>query len=699
MARMHGSRAAVSYLDPSAIATGRHLAIMKALFTNSAVACRLPYFGAMPALGYHASRPDSGVESAERRFRDLVHEVDGIVWELEPATQRFTFVNRRAEELLGYPIERWLAAQDFRNTLIDPRDRERAQAAYDEASRGQRVVDHDFRATAADGTVVWVRDRVHRTESGRLRGLMVDVTEQKRLEAERDERLMREQEARAEIEAAVDMVQRLQSITEAALAPRSLDQLLRGVAERIHDVVEADTTVILLPTEDGRHLKVAHAIGLAAGAGATVRIPIGEGVTGRIAASGRPLILDDVGEMDLGPLRDGRIRSLVGVPLSADGDLVGVVHAARRRRGGFTAEEARLLQLVGDRVSTAIRNARLLDEAQRARRVTESVRQRTVFLADATTALFAARDPVSALSTVARLAVPAVADWCVIDLRDRDGGYRRVALAHRDAVVERSTADLLGTLVEAPPADSAVGRALHSRAPQWRAGGATPADLEARGGADERALLARLGIASYVCAPLLARRRTLGAITLVSMDDERPLGAEDVALVCELARRAAVAVDDRRRRRETRELLRLFARLVSGALELEREPVDLGGVVDGAVRAVLEEARAKNVTVDLDVQAAGLEVRGDRRRLRQVMQRVIEGALRVAPTAGRVVVRLARNDSAAVISLSAVGASGAPVSGMRLSIVRRLLELHGGSVATARSDDRVPTLTLRLPLL
>ena len=79
------------------------------------------------------------------------------------------------------------------------------------------------------------------------------------------------------------------------------------------------------------------------------------------------------------------VRSLVGVPLSVDGDLVGVVHAARRRRGGFSAEETRLLQLVGDRVSTAIRNARLMEEAQRARRVTENVRQRSVFLADATT--------------------------------------------------------------------------------------------------------------------------------------------------------------------------------------------------------------------------------------------------------------------------------------------------------------------------
>jgi PAS domain S-box-containing protein len=652
----------------------------------------------MTALGYHAASPQSGVESAERRFRDLVHEVDGIVWELEPATQRFTFVNRRAEELLGYPIERWLAAQDFRATLIDPRDRERAQAAYDEATRGQRVIDHEFRATAADGRVVWLRDRVHRTQTGRLRGLMVDVTEQKHLEKERADQLQREQEARAEVEAAVDMVQRLQSITEAALAPRSLDQLLRGVAERIHEVVEADTTMILLPTEDGAYLTMAHAVGLAAGAGRDLRVPIGQGLTGRIAASGQPLIVDDADEVDLPPLRDAHVRSLVGVPLSVDGDLVGVVHAARRRRGGFSAEETRLLQLVGDRVSTAIRNARLMEEAQRARRVTETVRQRSVFLADATTALFAGRDPVSALATVARLAVPAVADWCVIDLRDRDGGYRRLALAHRDAVLERGAAALLGTLTEAPPADSAVGRALHSRAPQWRDSGATPADLEARGGPEERAVIAGLGVSSYVCAPLLARRRTLGAITFVGMDGERSLAAEDVALACELARRAAVAVDDRRRRRETRELLRLFARLASGALELERRPVDLRDVAETASRAVAEEARAKNVIIDVTTDATDMRVQGDQRRLRQVMQRVLEGALRVAPSGGRVVVRFVADGPAALVAISAAGASGSPATGMRLAIVRRLLELHGGSVATIRGDDRGPTLTLKLPL-
>jgi PAS domain S-box-containing protein len=635
---------------------------------------------------------------AERRFRDLVHELDGIVWELEPTTQRFTFVSRRAEDLLGYPLERWLASQDFWSTLIDARDRDQAQRAYEEAARGH-VVDHEFRATKADGTVIWLRGRVHRAGAGRLRGLMMDATEQKRLEHERDQRLRREQMARAEFEAAVEMVQRLESITEAVLTHRSLDDLLHRILERLHDAVEADTTVILLPTEDGAHLALAHAVGLEAAAGFQARVPIGEGLSGRIAAGGQPIILEDAAaEVDLGPLRAARVHSLIGVPVSVDGDLVGVVHAARRQRRGFSAEEARFLQLAADRVGAAIRNARLFEDAQRARRATEAARQRSVLLADATTALFAGRDAASALAAVARLAVPAVADWCAIDLRDRDGGYRRVALAHRDAVAERAAAVLLGGLTAAPPPGSALGRALSTQVVQWRYTGATPEEMESRGGAEERVLLGQLGVGGYVCAPLIARRRALGALTLARVSEESPLSDDDVALACELARRAAVAVDDRRRRRETRELLRLFARLVSGGLELERAPVALVDVVEQAARAVGEEARAKNVAIDLGGHALDARVSGDGRRLRQVLQRVLEGALRVTPTGGRVRLRLERDGAAAVLDVNAAGASNAPVTGVRLAIVRRLLELHGGSVASARRDDR-PTVRIQLPLL
>jgi PAS domain S-box-containing protein len=651
-----------------------------------------------PSVFDHRRSTDHG-DASERRFRDLLHEVDGIVWELELATHRFTFVNRRAEALLGYPLEVWLAAQDFWSTLIDARDRERAQAAYAEASRGERVVEHEFRAVAADGRTVWLRDRAHRAASGRLRGLMVDVTEQKRLEQERDDLLLREQTARAEVEAAVEMVRRLEAITEAALGQRSLDQLLRGIAERIHRIVDADTTMILLPTEDGGHLAVAHAIGADADAG-TARIPIGQGLTGRIAASGRTAVVDDAdGELDLGPLRSARVRSVIGVPLSVDGAVVGVVHAARRRRRAFTTEQARLLQLVGDRLGVAIRNARLVEDTRRARHAIDAARRRTTFLADATTALFAARDAASALTAVARLAVPAIGDWCAMDVRERDGRYRRVAFAHRDAEAERRAAGLLGTLTDAPPADGALGRALHTRAVQWRGGGARADELETRGGADERALLSEMGVGSYVCAPLVARRRTLGAITVVAAGPERAIGQDDLALVAELARRAAVALDERRRRRETRELLRLFARLVSGALEVARHPVDVGDVVDAAGRAVAEEARAKNVAIELRPPGQEVRVRGDRRRLLQVTQRILEGALRVTPTGRHVQVGIAGDGGSALVTVRADGASAAPLTGLRLAIVRRLLELHGGAASLTRADDRTPTVTVRLPLL
>jgi signal transduction histidine kinase len=52
-----------------------------------------------------------------------------------------------------------------------------------------------------------------------------------------------------------------------------------------------------------------------------------------------------------------------------------------------------------------------------------------------------------------------------------------------------------------------------------------------------------------------------------------------------------------------------------------------------------------------------------------------------------------------VLTVSAGGAAAAPVTGLRLAIVRRLLELHGGRVTTLRADGRGPTLTVRMPRL
>src|SRR5947208_3512082 len=396
------------------------------------------------------TRPDRLMDTAERRFRDLVHGVDAIVWEADAASLACTFVSQRAEDLLGYPIERWLGATDFWGEIVDARDRHRVLARYGEALTAERPLEPEFRVTTADGRQVWRRARVHPADRGRLRGIMIDVTEHRRLQAERDELLLREQVARNEMESAAEMVQRLETITEAALSDLSQEHLLRRVLERIRDVLEADGALILLPTEDGEGLRVMGAVGLELED--DVRVPMDDSLSGRIAMSRRAVLVEDAGrtDPDIPALWRAHVRSLVGVPLSVDGHSVGVVHAVRLARRRFSADDARLLQLVGDRLGVAIRNARLYEAERRARLALEAATQRAAFLADAVTALAAAPDPADGLADVARLAVPLLADWCAVDLREPDG-FRRVAVVHRDPAAEARAAVLLGPVAAAAP--------------------------------------------------------------------------------------------------------------------------------------------------------------------------------------------------------------------------------------------------------
>jgi len=117
-------------------------------------------------------------------LRDLVEGLGAIVWQADARDWRFSLVSRNAEEVLGYPIEQWLNEPDFWINHIHPEDRAIAIRICSTATaRGE---DHKFeyRAIAADGRTVWLRDivRVVLDDDGRpreLRGLMIDITEQK----------------------------------------------------------------------------------------------------------------------------------------------------------------------------------------------------------------------------------------------------------------------------------------------------------------------------------------------------------------------------------------------------------------------------------------------------------------------------------------------------------------------------------------
>ena len=133
------------------------------------------------------ARVEAALRDRERRYRELIQGVDAIIWEAEAETWRFTFVSERAEDVLGYPAAQWLSEPTFWTDHIHPDDRAAAVELCVHATGQGRDHVFEYRAIAADGRVVWIRDIVYviRDDEGKprqLRGLMIDVTSRKMAE-------------------------------------------------------------------------------------------------------------------------------------------------------------------------------------------------------------------------------------------------------------------------------------------------------------------------------------------------------------------------------------------------------------------------------------------------------------------------------------------------------------------------------------
>ncbi len=166
------------------------------------------------------------------------------------------------------------------------------------------------------------------------------------------------------------------------------------------------------------------------------------------------------------------------------------------------------------------------------------------FLAEASDLLASSLDYQTTLQSVARLAASRLADWCVVDMREESGAMRRVAVSHADP----AKVALAHELDRRYPPDPN----FPSGAPQViRTGEAElveeiPDEVLRATTQDEEhyQIVKALGLKSYICVPLAARGRTLGAITFIGAESGHRYGPEDLALALELARRAATAVDN-----------------------------------------------------------------------------------------------------------------------------------------------------------
>jgi serine phosphatase RsbU (regulator of sigma subunit) len=157
-----------------------------------------------------------------------------------------------------------------------------------------------------------------------------------------------------------DKLRGIQSVTDAALSYLDAEDLLAVLLRRVKEALDADTAAVLLLDRAGRQLIAAAASGLEEEVAQGVRIPVGGGFAGRIAAERRPVILTRVDhEHVLNPiLLEKGIRSLVGAPLLVNGAAIGVMHVGTQRDRVFTTDDAALLQLAADRAALAVQSLR-----------------------------------------------------------------------------------------------------------------------------------------------------------------------------------------------------------------------------------------------------------------------------------------------------------------------------------------------------
>ncbi|HEX5725739.1 MAG TPA: ATP-binding protein [Longimicrobiaceae bacterium] len=376
--------------------------------------------------------------------------------------------------------------------------------------------------------------------------------------------------------------------------------------------------------------------------------------------------------------RDGTVRDFEFLHRRHDGSVIRVRETARAIRGP-DGEVVAYEGMVED-----VTQQKRAEEAQR-------------FLAAAGSILASSLDDAATLADVARLAVPTLADWCLVDVLGDDGAYRRVATAHVDPERERAMREGMGC----PPSASGTGitaQVIRTGRP-WFSPEVSAADLDGLSPVPAlQRLLRHLGIRSGIVVPLVAQGRTVGVIRLATAGARR-LGPDDLRLAEELGRLAALAVENARLYRQAQhavqareQVLRVVshdlrnplsaivahadmlqtegaadpehrrawgriirsaadhmnrmirdlidvANLEAGRLSMEPEPCAARLLVAEAVAMLRPLASARSLHLSGDAADDLPRVLADRERVLQVLSNLVGNALRFSAPGGRIEVR------------------------------------------------------------
>jgi signal transduction histidine kinase len=348
-------------------------------------------------------------------------------------------------------------------------------------------------------------------------------------------------------------------------------------------------------------------------------------------------------------------------------------------------------------IAEAETSERKLLHERAARAEAEAEMQRAAFLAEASRVLASSLDHETTLARVARLAVPFLADYCLIDVVD-DDGLRRIATAHGDPARELLVRQLERYTPSLDASGDPVVRALReARSIVLDAG--PQSTLSNPRDTHHRALLRQLRPRRAAFVPILTGTDAIGVISLFSADRDRTFGADDLALAEDLARRTAAAVVHARCFRQAQEAIRArddilavvahdlrnplsavlngtellleldgdetrrhflevvhhsaesmnvlitdllgVARLEHGQIPLDITPRRADVLLRDAVAMLEPLANARGIELTLMPVDRALRVLADHRRILQVFSNLIGNAIKFTPEGGRVRIRCA----------------------------------------------------------
>mgnify|MGYP002777085149 CR=1 FL=1 len=643
---------------------------------------------------------------------------------------------------------------------VHPEDLPEAEAKFQQAIQAQTEYHHEYRLRWSDGSIHWVEARGQFTYNGQGEpkhsvGAVIDITERKQAEQEREQLLERERIARSQAE----------------VVQRQLAAIF-------------DTSPIGLALLDANQRFIAINEALAEINGLSREAHLGCSVA------------ELFGQCDPAIVAVFRQLYITGAPFISPSFPVHTPGHDDRRPGYYNVHYLPIVD-ANQQVESVL--AYVVDVTERVQ--LERAQQ---FLSEASAVLASSLDYQTTLERVAQLTVPELADWCTVHMVERDGSIDQIAVTHIDPAKLEWANQIREKYPLDPNADR--GAALTLRTGQSDFVTEIPDELlvHAARDAEHLEILRQVGFSSFMSVPLRTQEQVMGVISFISAESGRRYTPADLQLAEELARRASLAIENAQLYRAAQrdrakaeaanrikdeflavlshelrsplnpilgwtKLLRSnrltpakteqaldtiernaklqaqliedlldVSRILQGKMTLNIAPVNLATTITAALETVRLAAEAKQIQIQTSLQPIAGSVLGDANRLQQVIWNLLSNAVKFTQPGGRITVGLEGVSSPGTANKDGRSA-GAPQPlfaqitvtdtgkgiqadflphvfeyfrqedgtitrrfgglGLGLAIVRQLTELHGGSVwAESPGPNLGATFTVRLPL-